>query len=104
MQDTANNFDDDEKFFFDLTRHIITNSSIYAKIVQNKDISAEDIQTAITSCPEENETFKDFAQGLIDKGIQSIAKKVHFELNEEIDSLASKYFKEIKYNDSNMES
>lgn len=36
------------------------------------------------------------AQCLINQGINAIAKKVHFELDDEIDSVISKYFKETK--------
>ena len=93
---TTANTDTDEKILFDITRHIITNSSIFAKIFQEETLSVEDIQAAITSRPEERENIKDMAQWLINQGINAIAKKVHFELDDEIDSVISKYFKETK--------
>lgn len=95
-QYTTANTDTDEKILFDITRHIITNSSIFAKIFQEETLSVEDIQAAITSRPEERENIKDMAQWFINQGINAIAKKVHFELDDEIDSVISKYFKETK--------
>lgn len=95
-QYTTANSDTDEKILFDITRHIITNSSIFAKIFQEETLSVEDIQAAITSRPEERENIKDMAQWFINQGINAIAKKVHFELDDEIDSVISKYFKETK--------
>lgn len=93
-QYTTVNSDNDEKILFDITRHIITNSSIFEKIFQEETLSVEDIQAAITYRPKEN--IKDMAQCLINQGINAIAKKVHFELDDEIDSVISKYFKETK--------
>ncbi len=95
-QYTTVNSDNDEKILFDITRHIITNSSIFAKIFQEETLSVEDIQAAITSRPEERENIKGMAQWFINQGINAIAKKVHFELDDEIDSVISKYFKETK--------
>lgn len=95
-QYTTVNSDTDEKILFDITRHIITNSSIFAKIFQEETLSVEDIQAAITSRPEERENIKGMAQWFINQGINAIAKKVHFELDDEIDSVISKYFKETK--------
>ena len=95
-QYTTANTDTDEKILFDITRHIITNSSIFAKIIQEETLSVEDIQAAITSRPEERENIKDMAQCFINQGINAIAKKVHFELDDEIDSVISKYFKDTK--------
>ena len=79
-QYTTANTDTDEKILFDITRHIITNSSIFEKIFQEETLSVEDIQAAITSRPEERENIKDMAQWFINQGINAIAKKVHFEL------------------------
>lgn len=95
-QYTTVNSDNDEKILFDITRHIITNSSIFEKIFQEETLSVEDIQAAITYRPKEKENIKDMAQCLINQGINAIAKKVHFELDDEIDSVISKYFKETK--------
>lgn len=93
-QYTTVNSDNDEKILFDITRHIITNSSIFEKIFLEETLSVEDIQAAITYRPKEN--IKDMAQWLINQGINAIAKKVHFELDDEMDSVISKYFKETK--------
>lgn len=95
-QHTTAYTDNDEKILFDITRHIITNSSIFEKIFLEETLSVEDIQAAITSRPEERENIKDMAQWLINQGINAIAKKVHFELDDEIDSVISKYFKKTK--------
>lgn len=95
-QYTTVNADNDEKILFDITRHIITNSSIFEKIFQEETLSVEDIQAAITYRLKEKENIKDMAQWLINQGINAIAKKVHFELDDEIDSVISKYFKETK--------
>ena len=95
-QYTTANSDNDEKILFDITRHIITNSSIFAKISQQETLSVEDIQAAITYLPKEKENIKDMAQWLVNQGINAIAKKVHFELDDEMDSVISKYFKETK--------